>query len=175
VTLVRVAQYLLQDHDPDWQAWMQTWETRPTKAAIVEALVINDTLQCSWVNGESPVEVNWNERALLEALKTKTPAEIAGPLLWTLARIVGESGELDALIRQVAAKETGLVPEPVPFVRRGLVIASRMGAGLADKAKSSPLVSVTTDQHGTLIKLALTDPRIRALLDRFLRRYLWTV
>lgn len=175
MTLARVALQLIQEQDPDWYAWMRTWVPQPKPGVLVDTVVVDDALQCHWLDDATPVEVIWKERELLEALKTKTEPSLAAALLWRLARVVSDPDELDSLIRQVVVKETGLTPEPVPFVRKGLLITSRMDAAVAEKAKPSQLVNVTVDQHGTLIKLMLTDSRIRALLDRFLRRHLWTV
>lgn len=174
MTLARIALHLAQDCDPDWWNWTQTWEPKPGQTAMLQPTVVDDCLQCSWMENDTPVAVSWNERDLLETLKTKTDASIAGPLLWRMARMASDPGELDDLIRQVVIKETGVSPEPVPFVRKGLELVSRMDAEIASKAKPSKLVTVLVDQHGTLIKLPLTDSRIRALLDRFLRRHLWT-
>lgn len=172
MTLTRVALQLVQDFDPTWWAWMQTWERKPEPGAFVDATALDDTLRCCWTVGSVPVEVIWKDRDLLDKLKSGT-AEIAGPLLWRMARVTSEPGELDALMRQLVCKETGLVLEPTPFVRKGTVIASRMDTSIASGAKKSSFVTVMVDQHGTLVKMLLTEPHVRALLDRFLRRYLY--
>jgi hypothetical protein len=174
MTLARIVLQLAQEREPEWLAWLQTWPKKPSQYSLLQVVVVDDCLQCSWRENDVPVEVSWKERELLGVLKNDTGADIAGPLLWRMARMASGPWELDALLRQVVVKETGLPLEPVPFVRRGLEVTSRMDAEVASKGKPSQLVTVLVDQHGTLIKLPLTDPRIRALLDRFLRRCLWT-
>jgi len=175
MTLVRIALHLAQECDPDWWAWAQTWQPRPEPNAVIQSTVSDDHIQHSWINDGAPVSVSWKDRELLDTIKNKTAVSVAGPLLWRMARMASDHGELDELIRQVVAKETGASLEFVPFVRKGQELAARMDAEVASKAKKqSKLVTILVDRHGTLIKVPLTDSRVCALLDRFLRRHLWT-